>query len=171
MTVHRRRSVSRTVLTVVVPATAVAALGVASSFASAAPVVVGPVVGGPVVAAATGPGAVAREFPAPVVPAIVPEAPLSSYVVEPVVYTCEPWADPRFDDRANPHLITNKDCPELNAVKEQAQREYVEQLQAEDVVGGDGLEVACSDPSSAQYGTAACGSDLDGDGALDGVTG
>lgn len=169
MTVHRRRSVSRTVLAVVVPATAVAALGVASSFASAAPVVGGPVIGGPVVvAAATGPGAVARKFPAPVVPAIVPDAPLSSFVVEPVVYTC----DPRFDDPANPHHITNKDCPALNAAKDQAQREYLEPLRAEeDVVGGDGLEVACSDPSSAYYGTVSCGADLDGDGVTDGVPG
>ncbi|GAA4979073.1 hypothetical protein WHI96_03805 [Pseudonocardia tropica] len=38
-------------------------------------------------------------------------------------------------------------------------------------VVGDGLEVACSDPSSTYYGTAACGSDLDGDGVMDGFTG
>jgi hypothetical protein len=35
-------------------------------------------------------------------------------------YTCEPAADARVIDG----IIVNKDCPELNAAKEQAQREY-----------------------------------------------
>ena len=69
-----------------------------------------------------------RDFPAPVVPdGIVPAAPLESFVPEPVVYTCEPWADAEFGDPAHPDDITNKACPELNAAKEQAQREYLEQ--------------------------------------------
>lgn len=37
--------------------------------------------------------------------------------------TCEPHADARLVG----NLIVNKDCPELNAAKEQAQREYAQQ--------------------------------------------
>lgn len=170
MMLHRRprRSVSRALLAGLVPATTAAALCVAS-VASAEPVVA------IVAPAPTGPGVVAREFPAPLVPEIVPAAPLSSFVEkepEPVLYTCEPTADPEFEDPAHPHYITNKNCPDLIAAKEQAQREYLEQLQAEEhEVSGDGLESACSDPTSSYYGTAACGSDLDGDGIMDGFTG
>ncbi|MER7434222.1 hypothetical protein ABT341_05795 [Pseudonocardia alni] len=126
MILHRRarRSVPRLVLAAVVPATTAAALCVAS-FASAAPVIAGPTA---LPAAASGPSAVTRDFPAPVVPdGIVPAAPLESFVPEPVVYTCEPWADAEFGDPAHPDDITNKACPELNAAKEQAQREYLEQ--------------------------------------------
>ncbi|MEJ8278265.1 hypothetical protein [Pseudonocardia spirodelae] len=170
MTSHRRprRSVSRALLAGLVPAAAAAALCVAS-VASAEPVVA---VAAP---APAGPGVVAREFPAPLVPGVVPDVPLSSFVEdepEPVLYTCEPTADPEFEDPAHPHYITNKNCPDLIAAKERAQREYLEQLQAEERdAGGDGLESACSDPTSGYYGTAACGSDLDGDGIMDGFTG
>ncbi|MBN9738169.1 MULTISPECIES: hypothetical protein [unclassified Pseudonocardia] len=76
-------------------------------------------------------------------------------------YTCEPAADARVIDG----IIVNKDCPALNAAKEQAQRDYLEQLNS-DVVG-DHREYTCSDPTSADYGTAACGTDADGDGLMD----
>lgn len=170
MTTHRRprRSLSRALLAGLVPATTAAALCIAS-VASAEPVIA---VAAP---APTGPGVVAREFPAPPAPVVVPDAPLASFVAdepEPVLYTCEPTAAPEFEDPAHPHYITNKNCADLIAAKEQAQREYLEQLQTEEhEVSGDGLESACSDPTSSYYGTAACGADLDGDGIMDGFTG
>lgn len=80
--------------------------------------------------------------------------------------TCEPWADARMDDPAHPNWITNKDCPDLIAAKERAQREFRDQLDREaaartDSEVGDWRESACSDPSSSVYGTATCGADLE----------
>ncbi|WP_028851679.1 hypothetical protein [Thermocrispum municipale] len=40
-------------------------------------------------------------------------------------YSCEPDAPAKFDDPNSPHIITNKDCPEINAAKERSHREYV----------------------------------------------
>lgn len=182
MATHRRhgRATHRTILRSVVPATLIAALATVSALSIAqAADVVPPAAPPPSSApAAVGP-TVAQLIPAPPVPArFVPEFPLPSPQPEPepeeqestsVVYTCEPWADAKFEDPANPHFITNKDCPELNAAKEQAQREYSEQLDhGADEVGSDGLEGECSNPSSRYYGTAACGGDVDSDGVIDG---
>lgn len=175
MAVHRR--LQRTVLRGVVPATLVVALGVAGGLSFADPTIA------PI--AATAPAAVGGQgvdqlIPAPPLPErVIPELPLPTPEPEPepdssvgaVVYTCEPWADARLDDPAHPNHITNKDCPEINAAKERAQREYLEQLDSgADEVSGDGLEGECSDPNSSYYGTVACGADLDGDGVMDGTT-
>ena len=40
-------------------------------------------------------------------------------------YSCEPGAPPKFDDPANPNIITNRDCPELDAEKERSHREFI----------------------------------------------
>ncbi|MEV1295425.1 hypothetical protein [Pseudonocardia sp. NPDC049635] len=49
-------------------------------------------------------------------------------------YTCEPTADARVVDG----IIVNKDCPDLHAARERAQREYAEQLSIGDsAVGPD----------------------------------
>ncbi|ALL79330.1 hypothetical protein AD006_28950 (plasmid) [Pseudonocardia sp. EC080610-09] len=153
------------------PATLVIALGVSAALTftelPSAPVAQA---AGPIDATAAAPTPVRRLVPPPPLPArVIPDFPLPQPVTtesEPVTYTCDPTGDPEFGDPANPHLITNKDCPALNAAKEQAQREYLEQLNS-DVVG-DHREYTCSDPSSSDYGTAACGTDADGDGLMDG---
>ena len=87
--------------------------------------------------------------PPPLPDRIIPELPLpASAIEEPepesaqVVYSCEPAADAEFGDPDNPNVITNKDCPEINAAKERAQREYLEQLNSE--VVGDNREYTCS---------------------------
>lgn len=111
--------------------------------------------------------------PPPLPDRVIPEPPLPVPATEepepesaPVVYSCEPAADAEFGDSDNPNVITNKSCPEINAAKEQAQREFLEQLESESV--GDHRESTCSDPASTDYGTAACGTDADGDGLMDG---
>lgn len=51
-------------------------------------------------------------------------------VAEPL-YSCEPTAPAKFEDPNNPNIITNKNCPELNAERSRAQRAYAEQLERE----------------------------------------
>lgn len=126
----------------------------------------------PIDATAATPDPVRLLVPPPPLPErVVPDFPLPEPVsAEPepsVVYTCDPAGDPEFGDPANPNLITNKDCPEITAAKERAQREYLEQPDSDDAVG-DHREYTCSDPTSADYGAAACGTDADGDGLMDG---
>ncbi|SFN87049.1 hypothetical protein SAMN05216207_102339 [Pseudonocardia ammonioxydans] len=108
--------------------------------------------------------------PPPLPKRIVPDFPLPVPAEEKperaVVYTCDPTGNAEFGDPDNPNVVTNKSCPEINATEKQDQRQYLEQLESETV--GDHREYSCSDPTSADYGTAACGTDADGDGLMDG---
>lgn len=119
-------------------------------------------------------------LPAPAFPELnIPDVPLPRATetgsdTSTVRFTCEPWADARMDDPAHPNRITNKDCAEINAAKERAQREFRDQMDREaagrtDEEVGDWRESACSDPSSSVYGTATCGGDVNGDGLIDGT--
>ncbi|MET0191288.1 MAG: hypothetical protein ABW212_19980 [Pseudonocardia sediminis] len=167
------RRAHRRALTAVVPATVLATLGVATALtltvAPAGPAAADARVG---TAGASVTDAARVLVPAPPVPdRVIPDLPLPRPVTPAaqetatVTYTCDPTGDPEFGDPANPNHITNKDCPALNAAKEQAQREYLEQVREEVV---DDREYTCSDPTSADYGTSACGTDADGDGLMDG---
>ncbi|MBC3191604.1 hypothetical protein H7X46_11070 [Pseudonocardia sp. C8] len=175
----RARRLGRRTLGALVPATLVAALGVAAALTLTE-------IPAASVAEATGPiepaAAPRPNAPAALPRTLVPPPPLPDRVVPPfplpvpageepeperaTVYTCDPTGDPEFGDPGNPNVITNKDCPEINAAKERANREFAEQLDGE--VVGDHRERTCSDPTSAEYGTAACGADADGDGLMDG---
>lgn len=120
-------------------------------------------------------------LPAPAFPDLdIPDVPLPRASEEasdtPTVrLTCEPSAAARMDDPAHPNRITNKNCPDLIAAKERAQREFRDQLDREAAAArhdevGDWRESACSDPSSSVYGTETCGGDVDGDNLIDGTS-
>lgn len=172
---HRTRRFDRRALRALVPTTLVAALGAAAALTLAefSPTPVAEAAG-PIAAATAAPPVAPRALvpPPPLPDRVIPDLPLpvpTSEEPEPereVVYTCDPTGDAEFGDPDDPNVITNKDCPDINAAKEQAQREYLEQLNNE--VVGDNRESTCSDPTSADYGTAACGTDADGDGLMDG---
>lgn len=172
---HRTRSLGRLALRALVPTTLVAALGAAAVLTfTELPSVPVAEAAGRIDAAAAAPVVPRTLVPLPPLPdQVIPDLPLPVPATEEpepetaVAYTCDPSADPEFGDPDNPNLITNKDCPEITAAKEQAQREYLKQLNS-DVVVGDSRESTCSDPSSSDYGTAACGTDADGDGLMDG---
>ncbi|MEQ3552556.1 hypothetical protein WIS52_18945 [Pseudonocardia nematodicida] len=155
-----------------VPVALLAAMGVTAGLAMTAPASAAPAVAAS--AERTAPSLRPLVPPPPVPDRFGPEPPLPRAVAARaaaprVVYTCEPHAAARMDDPTQPDVITNKDCPDLIAAKEQAQREYLAQLDSE--VGTDPREYTCSDPTSADYGTAACGTDADGDGLMDDVVG
>ncbi|MDN5851335.1 MAG: hypothetical protein L0K86_00560 [Actinomycetia bacterium] len=99
----------------------------------------------PVVAAASAvPATTATSAPSPTTaPAPRPATATKRAKTSPV-YRCEPDAAARFDDPARPNVITNKNCPGLNAAKEKAQRKYTEQQRAaEQSAVGEAALAAC----------------------------
>lgn len=149
---------TRRPLRALVPTTLIAALGVATALTlTELPVASVAEAGGRIDTATAAPPRVLLVPPPPLPKRIVPDFPLPVPAEEEperaVVYTCDPTGNAEFGDPDNPNVITNKSCPEINAAEEQAQREYL---------------FSCSNPTSADYGTAACGTDADGDGLMDG---
>lgn len=61
----------------------------------------------------------------------VSRTPTKTTEVAKPLYSCEPAAPAKFEHPTNPHIITNKDCPDLNAERSRAQLEYADQLERE----------------------------------------
>ncbi|MBN9739176.1 MULTISPECIES: hypothetical protein [unclassified Pseudonocardia] len=136
---HGTRRLGRNALRALVPTTLVAALGTVAALTftelPAAPVAQA---AAPIDITTAAPRPVRVLVPAPPLPdRVIPELPLPQPAArQEVAYTCEPYADARSDDPNNPNVITNKSCPEINAAKEQAHREYAQQAgTAEECIG------------------------------------